>query len=84
MGETSQTTTGVPALAFWATKHLRNQKYRDYRKFVYGFSGITKPLTDILKSKDFEARYGKPYTKTATVTLNETERKAFEDASSQY
>ena len=50
-----------------------------YRKFVQGFSKIAKPLTDILKSTEFEKKYGKPFTKTAPVELGEAEIKAFDE-----
>jgi hypothetical protein len=47
-----------------------------YRKFVQGFSTWAKPLTDILKSTKFEARFGRPFTKTAPIQLNPAEIEA--------
>ena len=47
-----------------------------YRKFIEGYSKIAKPLTDILKTNDFEAKFGKKYSKTASITLNEEQKTA--------
>ncbi|MFN7739640.1 MAG: reverse transcriptase domain-containing protein, partial [Cyanobacteriota bacterium] len=47
-----------------------------YRKFVQGFSTWAKPLTNILKSTEFEKRYGRPFTKTAPVQLEPKEVEA--------
>ncbi len=44
-----------------------------YRKFVEGFATLAKPLTDILKSTEFEEKFGRPFTKKAPITLGEKE-----------
>ena len=48
-----------------------------YRKFVKDFAKIAKPLTDILKSTQFEEKYGAPFKKQAPVTLGPAEVSAF-------
>lgn len=50
-----------------------------YRKFIQNHAKIAKPLTDVLKSTDFEAKYGTPFKKTAPVQLGEKEIKAFQE-----
>ena len=50
-----------------------------YRKFIEGYSKIAKPLTDILKTNEFEEKFGSKYTKTASITLNEEQKKAVKD-----
>ena len=47
-----------------------------YRKFIQGFAQIAKPLTDILKSTEFEEKYQAKFTKNAPVTLGELEKAA--------
>eukprot|EP00961_Rhodomonas_salina_P270942 3661095-Rhodomonas_salina.1 len=49
-----------------------------YWKFILNFITIAKPLTNILKSTEFEAKYGEPYKKQAPVTFGEAEREAFQ------
>lgn len=49
-----------------------------YRKFIQDHATIAKPLTDVLKSTKFEEKYGRPFTKTAPVTLGDKEIQAFE------
>jgi len=48
-----------------------------YRKFVDHHSTIAKPLTDLLKSTEFEEKFGLKFTKLAPITLGEKEKLAF-------
>jgi hypothetical protein len=48
-----------------------------YRKFISHHSEIAKPLTDVLKSTEFEQKYGNKFTKMAKVSLGEKEIEAF-------
>eukprot|EP00961_Rhodomonas_salina_P250625 3388105-Rhodomonas_salina.1 len=48
-----------------------------YQKFILNFATIAKPLTNILKSTEFEEKYGEPSKKQAPVTFGEAERKVF-------
>ena len=50
-----------------------------YRKFIEGFSKIAKPLTDILKTNEFEGKYEAKYSKTAPITLTDEQKKAMEE-----
>ncbi len=50
-----------------------------YRKFIEHYATLAKPLTDILKSTQFEEKFGTKFTKTAPVTLGEKELQAFEN-----
>ncbi len=36
-----------------------------YRKFVHKFANIARPLTDILKSIEFEEKFGRAFSKKA-------------------
>ena len=49
-----------------------------YRKFIYRYAQIAKPLTNILKSTKFKETYGYDFEKKAPVTFGEDEVKAFE------
>ena len=50
-----------------------------YRKFIKDFAIKAKPLTNILKSTQFEEKFGVPFTKQAPVKLGEKELAAFEE-----
>ena len=49
-----------------------------YRKFVHKFAEIARPLTDILKSTEFEEKFGRAYSKKAPVELDSKALAAFE------
>ena len=49
-----------------------------YRKFVEHYAEIAKPLTDILRSTEFEEKFGHKFTKTAPISLGEPEQAAFQ------
>ncbi len=49
-----------------------------YRKFVHEFAEIARPLTDVLKSTEFEEKFGRAFSKKAPVELDEKALKAFE------
>ena len=49
-----------------------------YRKFVHKFAEIARPLTDILKSTEFEEKFGRAYSKKAPVELDQKALTAFE------
>lgn len=49
-----------------------------YRKFVKDYAKIAKPLTDILKSTQFEETFGHKFTKTAPIWLDTKAQQAFE------
>jgi hypothetical protein len=49
-----------------------------YRKFVQKFAEIARPLTDILKSTEFEEKFCGAFSKKAPVELDKKALKAFE------
>ena len=49
-----------------------------YRKFVEKYAEKAKPLTDILKSTEFEEKFGAKFAKKAPVTFGEKEKAAFQ------
>ncbi len=48
-----------------------------YRKFVHNFAQIALPLTGILKSTEFEEKFGRAFSKKAPVELDEKALRAF-------
>eukprot|EP00961_Rhodomonas_salina_P090950 1223993-Rhodomonas_salina.2 len=50
-----------------------------YRKFINDFAKTARPLTDILKSTEFEEKFGHPFKKKAHVTLGKDEIQAFNE-----
>ena len=48
-----------------------------YRKFIEKFSEKAKPLTNILKSTEFEEKFGRKFAKLAPVEFGEPERTSF-------
>jgi len=50
-----------------------------YRKFVEKYAEKAKALTNILKSTEFQERFGHKFTKTAAITLGEPELKSFQE-----
>eukprot|EP00961_Rhodomonas_salina_P037487 503739-Rhodomonas_salina.1 len=53
-----------------------------YRRFVQNYAQIAKPLTNILKSTEFEEKFGVAFAKKAPVSLKPEEQKAFESLKS--
>ena len=49
-----------------------------YRKFVKDYAKIAKPLTNLTSSTEFEAKFGRKFTKTASLELGDKEKPAFE------
>ncbi len=49
-----------------------------YWKFVHKFAEIARPLTDILKSTEFEEKFGRAFSKVAPAKLDKKALKAFE------
>ncbi len=49
-----------------------------YRKFIEGYSTIAKPLTDFLKTNEFEEKFGIKYVRAAPGALDGKQRKAVE------
>ncbi len=41
-----------------------------YRRFVHKFAKIARPLTDILKSTEFEEKFGWAFSKKAPIELD--------------
>jgi hypothetical protein len=50
-----------------------------YSKFVHKLAEIARPLTDILKSPEFEEKFGRVFSKKAPVELDEKALTAFEN-----
>jgi len=50
-----------------------------YRRFVHKFAEIARPLTDILKSTEFEEKFGRAFSKKAPIELDQKALTAFEN-----
>ena len=50
-----------------------------YRRFVHKFAEIARPLTDILKSTEFEEKFGRAFSKKAPIELDQKALTALEN-----